>query len=56
MPDYFRQLPYRRLFCLLLAASQLMPLPDSNESVENHHSLKFVRVVPDLTQNPFTMK
>jgi hypothetical protein len=40
----------------LLAASQLMPLPDANESAENHHPLKFIRVVPDFTQNPFTMK
>jgi hypothetical protein len=56
MSVYFRLLPYRRLFCLLLAASQLMPLPDANESAENHHPLKFIRVVPDFTQNPFTMK
>ena len=56
MSSYFRQLPYRRLFCLFLAASQLMPLPDVNESVENHHPLKFIRIVPDLAQKPFTLK
>ena len=30
--QYLAFLPYARLICLLLAASQLMPLPDEPES------------------------
>jgi hypothetical protein len=50
MSGYLRQLPYRRLACLLLAAIQLMPLPEPNESVQAQHSISLTRVVPDLAE------
>lgn len=40
--QFLARLPYARLSCLLLAAIQLMPLPDEPE---NHSRLSFGHVV-----------
>jgi hypothetical protein len=52
MPGYLRFLPYRRLFCLVLAASQLMPLPDSPEIHRHENILPIARMFPDDNQTP----
>ena len=44
--QYLAVLPYARLTCLLLAASQLMPLPDEPEHHDSH-PLGIVSVGPD---------
>jgi hypothetical protein len=50
MSGYLRQLPYRRLVCLLLAAGQLMLLPDAPEIHRGESALPHTRVFPDDNQ------
>jgi hypothetical protein len=50
MPRYLRQLPYRRLVCLVLAAAQLMLLPDAPEIHRGESALPHTRVFPDDNQ------
>ena len=50
MPRYLRQLPYRRIVCLLLAAGQLMLLPDAPEIHRGESALPHTRVFPDDNQ------
>ena len=50
MPRYLRQLPYRRIVCLLLAAGQLMLLPDTPEIHRAESALPHTRVFPDDNQ------
>ena len=50
MPRYLRQLPYRRLVCLLLAAGQLILLPDAPEIHRGETILPHARVFPDDNQ------
>lgn len=50
MSGYLRSLPYRRLICLLLAASQLMLLPDAPEIHRGETILPHARVFPDDNQ------
>jgi hypothetical protein len=50
--EYLARLPHARLTCLLLAAIQLMPLPDEPES-HSKHAMEFVAVGPDpVSQRP----
>ena len=44
--QFLARLPYTRLTCLLLAAIQLMPLPDEPEN-HSSRSLSLVWVGPD---------
>ena len=50
MPGYLRHLPYRRLVCLLMAASRLMLLPDAPEIHRGESILPLARVFPDDNQ------
>ena len=47
MFSFLRRLPYRRLVCLLLAAGQLMPLPDLPEIHRDQSIVPLARVFPD---------
>jgi hypothetical protein len=50
MPDYLRRLSYRRLVCLLLAAGQLMLLPDAPEIYRGENILPMARMFPAYGQ------
>ena len=51
MSAYLRQLSYRRIFSLLMAAAQLFPLPDlPGEPLASSH-VPLVRVFPEITQS-----
>jgi hypothetical protein len=52
MRSYFRfvlRLPYRRLFCLVLAGSQLMPLPEPPDAIHGETAMAFVGFYPAIT-------
>ena len=49
MRSYFRLLPYRRLVCLLLAVSQLYPLPEPPDSARGEITMARVQVYPAIT-------
>ena len=49
MRSYFRHLPYRRLVCLVLAASQLYLLPEPSDSAYGENAVAFVQVYPAIT-------
>ena len=44
---YLRQLSYRRLLSLLMAASQLFPLPDIPDEISSSSSTVLMRVFPE---------
>jgi hypothetical protein len=48
MPGYLRRLPYRRIVCLLLSASQLFPLPEPVEVRRTSPSHTWSRIIPDV--------
>jgi hypothetical protein len=50
MRSYFRCLPYRRLVCLLLATSQLYPLPEPPHSARGEGTMTMVQVYPAITE------
>jgi hypothetical protein len=47
MSVYLRQLSYRRLFCLVMAATQMVPLPDLPGETSVSSPLPLLRVVPE---------
>jgi hypothetical protein len=48
-PRFVCRLPYRRLFCLILAGSQLMPLPEPPDSLQGDDATAVVGVYPAIT-------
>ena len=47
MSVYLRQLSYRRIFCLVMAATQMFPLPDLPGETSVSSPLPLLRVVPE---------
>ncbi len=47
MSVYLRQLSYRRIFCLVMAATQMFPLPDQPGETSASSPLPMLRVVPE---------
>jgi hypothetical protein len=47
MSAYLRQLSYRRIFCLVMAATQMFPLPDQPGETSASSPLPMLRVVPE---------
>ena len=44
---YLRQLSYRRIFCLVMAATQMFPLPELPGETSDSYPLPLLRVVPE---------
>jgi hypothetical protein len=51
MSAYLRQLSYRRIFFLTLAAVQFFPLPDPASDVSRYSTVPKVRIFPELFQS-----
>jgi hypothetical protein len=51
MSAYLRQLSYRRIFLLVLAAFQLFPLPDLPGESLISRAVSLVQVLPEITQS-----
>jgi hypothetical protein len=47
MSAYLRQLSYRRIFCLVMAATQMFPLPEQHSETSVSSPLPLLRVVPE---------
>ncbi len=47
MSAYLRQLSYRRIFCLVMAATQMFPLPELPGETSVSSPLPLLRVVPE---------
>ena len=50
MSAHLRQLPYRRILCLVLAAAQLFPLPELFGEPSGSSIVPLVRVFPEFAQ------